>query len=66
MHEGWRRLCRWLMGFFRKRSRAKSSGWHRTRPDRAIQQARKPVWVPKRVEWFEAWGGLLNGFYLSG
>lgn len=22
--------------------------------------------VPKRVEWFEAWGGLLNGFYLSG
>ena len=22
--------------------------------------------VPKRVEWFEAWDGLLNGFYRSG
>lgn len=22
--------------------------------------------VPKRVEWFEAWEGLLTGFYLSG
>ncbi len=25
-----------------------------------------PYRVPRRVKWFEAWGGLLSGFYLSG